>query len=113
TADRAALALFVPERLAQAIARAELHRLVARRRLRGTEAVVLEITIAVLVEEEPALAAARLGEQQAGAGHAGRVVLHELHVAQRHAVAIGQRHAVAGDDAAVGVFAEHAARAAG
>ena len=77
------------------------------------EAVVLQVAVAVLVEQEAAFAAAGLGEQQAGAGHAGRVVLHELHVAQRHAVAVGQRHAVAGDDAAVGVLAEHAAGAAG
>ena len=41
------------------------------------------------------------------------MVLDELHVAQRHAVTIGERHAVAGDDAAVGVLAEHPPRAAG
>ncbi len=41
------------------------------------------------------------------------MILHELHVAQRHAVAIGERHAVAGDDAAVRVLTEHPAGAAG
>ncbi|EXI86819.1 MAG: hypothetical protein AW12_02116 [Candidatus Accumulibacter sp. BA-94] len=41
------------------------------------------------------------------------MVLDELHVAQRHTVPIGQRHAVAGDDAAVGVLAEHAAGTTG
>ena len=41
------------------------------------------------------------------------VVLHELHITQRHAVAVGHRHAVAGDDAAVGVESEHAPCAAG
>ena len=40
------------------------------------------------------------------------MVLHELHVAQRHAMPEGQRHAVAGDDAAIGVLAEHPAGAA-
>ena len=82
-------------------------------RLGRPEAVVLQVAVAVLVEQEAALAAAGLGEQHAGARQAGGVVLDELHVAQRHAVAVGQRHAVAGDDAAVGVLAEHAAGAAG
>ena len=62
-----ALLLLVPERLAQAVARAELHDLVARLGFGGPEAVVLQVAIAVLVEQESAFAAAGLGEQQAGA----------------------------------------------
>ena len=87
-ADRAAALLFVPVGLAQAVARTELHRLVARRGLGRPEAVVLQIAVASLVEQESPFAAAGLGKQQAGARHAGRVVLHELHVTQRHAVAV-------------------------
>ena len=113
TVDRAALLLLVPEGLAQPVARPEFHRLVARRRLGGPQAIVLQVAVAVLVHEEPALAAAGFGEEEPRARHAGRVVLDELHVAQRHAMAIGERHAVAGDDAAVGVLAEYASRAAG
>jgi hypothetical protein len=103
----------VPVGLAEPVARPELHRLVARRRLGRAEPVVLQVAVAVLVEQEAAFAAACLGEQKAGARHARGVVLHELHVAQRHAVAVGERHAIAGDDAAVGVLAERAACAAG
>ena len=111
--DGAALALLVPERLAQAVARPKLHVFVARLGLGRPQPVILQIALAVLVEQESAFAAARLGDQNAGAGQAGRMILNELHVAQRHAVPIGQRHAVAGDDAAIGVLSEHAAGAAG
>ena len=56
----------------------------------------MQIAIAVLINEDATLAPATLREQQPGAGHAGRMVLHEFHVAQRHAVTIGHCHAVAG-----------------
>ena len=110
--ERPALALLVPEGLAQAVARPELHRLVAGLGRDGSEAVILQVAVAVLVQEVAAFAAAGLGEEKARARHAGRMVLHELHVAKRHAMPEGERHAVAGDDAAVGVLAEHPARAA-
>ncbi len=54
-----------------------------------------------------------LGHQDAGTGQAGRVILHELHVAQRHAVVERHAHTVAGNDAAVGVVAVDAPGAAG
>ena len=41
------------------------------------------------------------------------MVLHELHVAQRHAVAVGHGHAVTGDDARIGIEAEQPPRPAG
>ncbi len=41
------------------------------------------------------------------------MVLHELHVAQRHAVAVGHGHAVTGDDARIGVEAKQPPRPAG
>jgi hypothetical protein len=107
------LARFVPESLAQAVERPELHRLVARLGRDGSEAVILQVAVAVLVQKVAAFAAAGLGEQKACARHAGRVVLHEFHVAKRDAVPVGERHAVACHDAAVGVLTEDPARAAG
>ena len=50
-------------------------------------------TLAVLVEQETALAAHTLGNQHAGARYAGRVKLPELHVFERDAGA--RRHAEA------------------
>ena len=79
--ERPPFLLLEPEGLGEAVARAELHRLVARGRFGRTEAVVLQVAVAVAVDEEAALAAAGLGEQETGARHAGRVVLDELHVA--------------------------------
>ena len=111
--DGVALALLMPERLAEPVARPKLHVFVARLGLGRPQPVILQIAIAILVEQEGAFAAAGLGDQNAGAGQAGRMVLNELHVAQRHAVPVGQRHAVAGHDAAIGVLSEHAAGAAG
>ena len=111
--DGAALLLFVPEGLAQAVARAEFHVLVLRLVAQRAEAVVLQVAVTVLVHEVAAFAATGFGEQQAGDRHAGRVVLHEFHVAQRDAVAEGQSHAVAGHDAAQRAFAEDAAGTTG
>ena len=111
--DGASLALLVPESLAQPVARTQFHRFVARPRVGRPETVILKVAIAILVGEDAAFAAASFGEQQAAARHAGRMVLHELHVAQRHAVTEGHRHAVAGDDAAIGVLLINAAGAAG
>ena len=60
-----------------------------------------------------ALAAGRLGEQDARALQAGRVELDELHVLQRDAGAVGHDDAVAGGGECVGRDAEGAAIAAG
>jgi hypothetical protein len=111
--DRAALALLMPEGLAEAVAGAELHGLGRRLVDHGAERVILQVAVAVLVHQPPALAAAALGDQDARARQRGRVILHELHVAQRRAVAIGQPHAVAGHGAGVGVLAIDAPGAAG
>jgi hypothetical protein len=107
------LLLLVPERLREPVARAQFHRLGARPGVGRAQAVVLQVAVAMAVDEDGAFAAAAFGDQDAGARQGGRVVLHELHVAQRHAVAEGQRHAVAGDDAGVGVLPVHPAGAAG
>ena len=80
--DRRALALLVPDRLREPVARSELHVLVLRfadRRL-GSQPVVREVPVPVLVEQHAALTAASLGDQDARARQARRVVLDELHV---------------------------------
>ena len=69
------------------VARGELHRV--RR-------VVLHEALAVLVDQEPALAAAALGDEDPGREQRRRVELHELHVLQREPGAEGHRHPVAG-----------------
>src|SRR6185503_6173211 len=112
-ADGPSFLLLVPERLRQAVAGAELHRLWARPRVERAEAVVLEVTVAVLVGENSALSAAAFRDEHPGAGECRRMPLDELHVAQGHAVAVGDAHAVAGDDAGVGVLTEYASRAPG
>ena len=58
--------------------------------------VALHEALTVRVAEDAALAACGLGEQDAQAGQAGRMELHELHVLQRQAAAEGDGHAVAG-----------------
>ncbi|KFB74200.1 MAG: hypothetical protein AW09_000511 [Candidatus Accumulibacter phosphatis] len=60
--DGAALLLLMPESLAETVAWSEFHGLVAWRRLRRTETVVLKVAVAILVHQEAAFAAACLGE---------------------------------------------------
>ena len=95
------------ERLRQAVTRAELHgavlgvpRVIDIQRL--AQVVVLQVSAALVVEQDAAFAAGGFRDQDAGAGQAGGVVLHELHVLQRHAGPVGQGQAVAGLDGAVG-----------
>ena len=73
----------------------------------------MQVAVAVFIHQNTALTATTFGHQNTRAGQAGGVVLHEFHIAQRHAVAVGHRHAVAGDDAAVGIEGKHAPGAAG
>ena len=86
---------------------------VARRQLHERRGVALHEPLALAVEEDAALAARRLGEQDADADDAGRVELVELHVLHRDAVAIGQRDAVAGEAPGVRGDPEHPPEAAG
>src|SRR5262249_37328078 len=103
----------VPERLAEPVARSELHRLQSRPWIGGPKTVILQIAVAVLEGEDGTLSARTLGYQYAGAGEPGRVILDELHVLERDARAINHRHAVAGLDRAVGGEGKDAAAAAG
>ena len=86
---------------------------VAARQVLGVGRVALHEALAVLVDEEAALAAHAFGDQHARAVHAGRVELPELHVLQRNAGARRHAEAVAGVDEGVGAGVEDAARAAG
>src|SRR5829696_5751555 len=56
-ADRATRLLLVPEGLAEAVARPQLHRLLARPGIGRAEIIILQVTIAILVDEDTALAA--------------------------------------------------------
>lgn len=113
--DRVALAPFVPESTGDFIARTQLHIFIFRfaQRCFRTHAVILQVAVAVLVDQNTAFAAAAFRHQNTGARQAGGVVLHELHIAQRYAVAERHTHPVAGDDTAVGIVAIHASSAAG
>ena len=111
--DGATFLALVPEGLREPVTRAKLHRLRTRPGVQRAQAVVLQVAIAVAVDQDAAFAAAAFGHENAGARQAGGVVLHELHVAQRHAGPVGHAHAVAGEGAGVGVLPEHAACAAG
>src|SRR5262249_12241837 len=82
------------------VARAQLH-LVGY--IGGTE------PLALGVDEVAALAAHRLRDQDAGAGHPRRVTLDDVHVRERDARPISERHAVPGADAPVGCEGEDAA----
>ena len=105
----------VPEGLGHFVAWAQLHIFILRFAERGfrAHAVILQIAVAVFVDQNPAFAAAAFGHQDPGARQAGRVILNEFHVAQRHAMAQGHPHPVTGDDATVGVVAVDAPGAAG
>jgi hypothetical protein len=81
-ADGPPLLLLMPEGLTQAIPRPQFHGLQARPGIGGAQIVVLQIAVAIFIHQDAALAAARLGEQYAGAGQARRVILDELHVLQ-------------------------------
>ena len=75
---------------------------VARRKLHLVGRVALHEALALGVQQVRALAAGALGDQEALAGQAGRVVLDHLHVHQRRADAVGHRDPVAGADQGVG-----------
>ena len=115
---RAAFLHFSDVCLRQPVARPQFHGFLLRMLgvvdvERLAEVVVLQITVAVLVDQDAALAAGRLGDQDAGAGQSRRMILDELHILQRRARAISQGHAVASLDGGVGSERENAAAAAG
>ena len=80
--------------------------------VRLSEVVVLQVAVAVLVDQIAAFRARRFGDQDAGERQPGRVVLHELHVLERRAGAVGERHAIAALDGGVRGEGKHATQAA-
>ena len=100
------------ERLRQTVPRPQLHAPQNRFRLRRAQVVVLQVAVAVFVEQPASLGPRRLGDEDAGEREARRVILDELHVLERGAGRVGQRHAVAGLDAGVGGERKHAAATA-
>src|SRR5688500_2732779 len=111
--DRPSLLVYLHEGMREPVARTELHAAEHGFRLRLAEIVILEVTIPVLVDEIAALGTRGLGDENAGEGKPGRMVLNELHVLQRRSGAVGERHAVARLDRRVGREGKHAAAAAG
>jgi hypothetical protein len=109
---RAALLLLMDERLGQPVPRTELHAAQHRGGRGRAQVVILQVAVAVLIQQPAALGAGRLGDQDAGEGQAGRVVLDELPVLQGGARPVGQRHPVPGLDVAIGGEREHPPAAA-
>ncbi len=81
--------------LRNAVARTKLHAAEDRRRRRFAQVVILQETVAVLVEQPSALGARRLGNENPGERQTGGMVLHHLHVLERRTRAIAERHPVA------------------
>ena len=88
--DRPTLLDFMHEGLGQPVPRSELHAAQHRRWLRLAQVVVLEVAVAVLVEQPATFSARRLGNEDARERKPGRVVLDELHVLERRTGAVGQ-----------------------
>ena len=86
---------------------------VTRGELELVRRVLAHEPLAVLVEQDAALAAGTLGHQHAAGVQRRRVELHELHVLERHAGAERQAHAVTGGAVRVRGGRVHAAGAAG
>src|SRR5215813_3689248 len=82
--DGAAVLVFLDEGRRQTIARPQSHRTQYRLRLRLTQVVILEVTIAVLVEQIAAFGACGFGDQNPGEWQARRMILDELHILERY-----------------------------
>src|SRR5271170_2948699 len=111
--DRAPLFHLLDEGLRKTVARAKLHGPKNRLLMRYSEVVILQVAIAVFVDQQTALGARSFGYQDAGEGQAGRMVLHHLHVFERSAGLVSERHPVTGADVGVGGIWKHPAASAG
>ena len=86
---------------------------VAGAELHSGRHVVFEEAVAILVQEEAALAAGGFRDEDARPGKAGRVVLRKLHIGKWRARPIGEPQAVTRIDEAVGRESPQAANAPG
>ena len=111
--DGAPLLLLPDKSLGDPVPRSEFHAAQLRFRRGFAQVVVLQVAVAVLVDQPTTFGASRLGNQDPGERQAGRVVLDELHVLQRSLGPKGQRHPVAGVDVGVGGEREDLAATAG
>src|SRR5205814_9613629 len=87
--DRSSLRYFMHERLREPVARSELHTAEHRLRFRLAEVVVLQVPVAVLVDEMTTLGARCFRDEDARERQAGGMVLDELHGLEWRARAIG------------------------
>ena len=94
--DRIAFLLFVPEGLAQAVTRAKFHRL-EDRLTQGcfrTHIVILQIAVAIFIDQYTTLTPAAFGEQNSRTWQTGWMILNKLHILKRHTGAICHGHAI-------------------
>ena len=80
---------------------------VARGEVLHRRGVALHEPLSCVVDEEAALAAHRLRQEEAELVHAGRMELEELHVLERQAAAVRDRHPVAGEGVGIARDLEH------
>ena len=83
-----------------------------RLRLRLAQVVILQVAVAVLVDQEPALGPRRFSDEDSCKRQTGGMVLDELHVLERRACPVRQCHPVAVLDGRVGREGEDTAAAA-
>ena len=76
----AALLHFLDEGLAEAVTRAQFHVAQSWFGRRCAQVVVLQIAVAILVQQMAALRARCFGNKNPCEGQAGRMILHKLHV---------------------------------
>lgn len=112
--DGVAFTPFVPEGLRNFVARTQFHIFVFRFAQRSFRAhtVILQIAVAIFVDQDTTFTTAAFSHQDTGTRQAGWVILNEFHITQRNAVAQRHAHPVAGHDAAVGIITIHTTRAA-
>lgn len=86
--DGVAFTPFVPESLGYFVTWPQFHIFVFRlaQRRFGAHAVVLQVTIAIFIDQNTAFAAATFSHQDTGTWQAGRVILNEFHITQRNAM---------------------------
>ena len=111
--DGPSLFLLVHERLGHPVPGPELHAAQLWLRRGFAEVVVLQVAVAVFVQQPTTLRSRGLGDQDSGERQSGGVVLDEFHVFQRRARPESEGHPVSGLDVRVGGEWKHAPASAG
>lgn len=104
----------MPEGLRNFVAWTQFHIFVFRFAQRSfwPHAVVLQIAVAIFVDQNTAFTTATFGHQDTGTWQTRRVILNEFHITQWNAMAQRHTHAVTGYNTAVSVVAINATRTA-